>query len=328
MYVCVCPAVYVCVCMCVTITTREKFEFFFFFNLSRISQQKHASNSKQRLTVRFLPSCHPAVKVCEFNFWRLRTAHLRQRNGSMTKMYRAKWKEWAGQGNNGNGDGKTVGPVWRTLVSRRQHKLKYGRHGLVQEIHWQWLSGARWSSISQVSGAQGKCTSHSVICITHTPTRTHTHSATSPADGALDTDALSNQAKGASIGNCPAPGALLLAKWILSERCLWLCQLLSACQARICAGSAAAAHLCHGLLHGLGLRQQATSHTGWVHAASECVFPLYRFFSVWARIAEANMIMEHEQELLNWPGGLPTVASIDEARVEIEMEKKMHPHHM
>ncbi|KAH8418897.1 hypothetical protein KR222_001019 [Zaprionus bogoriensis] len=44
--------------------------------------------------------------------------------------------------------------------------------------------------------------------------------------------------------------------------------------------------------------------------------------------AEAEMIMEHEQELLHWPGGLPTVAGIDEARVEVEMEKKMHPHHM
>uniref|UniRef100_A0A1A9VNH1 Plasminogen receptor (KT) n=1 Tax=Glossina austeni TaxID=7395 RepID=A0A1A9VNH1_GLOAU len=43
--------------------------------------------------------------------------------------------------------------------------------------------------------------------------------------------------------------------------------------------------------------------------------------------AEANMIMEHEPELLHWPGGLPSVASIDEARVEAEMEKKMHPHH-
>lgn len=43
--------------------------------------------------------------------------------------------------------------------------------------------------------------------------------------------------------------------------------------------------------------------------------------------AEANMIMEHEPELLHWPGGLPTVATIDEARVEAEMEKKMHPHH-
>lgn len=38
------------------------------------------------------------------------------------------------------------------------------------------------------------------------------------------------------------------------------------------------------------------------------------------------MIMQHEDELLEWPGGLPTVASIDEARTEVEMEKKMHPH--
>uniref|UniRef100_T1GWL2 Plasminogen receptor (KT) n=1 Tax=Megaselia scalaris TaxID=36166 RepID=T1GWL2_MEGSC len=42
--------------------------------------------------------------------------------------------------------------------------------------------------------------------------------------------------------------------------------------------------------------------------------------------AEADMIMQHEDELLDWPGGLPTVASIDEARTEAEMEKKMHPH--
>ncbi|XP_055858116.1 plasminogen receptor (KT) [Episyrphus balteatus] len=42
--------------------------------------------------------------------------------------------------------------------------------------------------------------------------------------------------------------------------------------------------------------------------------------------AEADMIMQREQEHLQWPGGLPTVASIDEARVEVEMEKKMHPH--
>lgn len=42
--------------------------------------------------------------------------------------------------------------------------------------------------------------------------------------------------------------------------------------------------------------------------------------------AEADIIMQREQEHLQWPGGLPTVASIDEARVEVEMEKKMHPH--
>lgn len=37
--------------------------------------------------------------------------------------------------------------------------------------------------------------------------------------------------------------------------------------------------------------------------------------------------MEHEPDLLHWPGGLPTVSSLDEARVEAEIEKKMHPHH-
>ncbi|XP_055383912.1 plasminogen receptor (KT) [Condylostylus longicornis] len=42
--------------------------------------------------------------------------------------------------------------------------------------------------------------------------------------------------------------------------------------------------------------------------------------------AEADMILQHEQELLEWPTGIPTVASIDEARVEVEMEHKMHPH--
>lgn len=37
------------------------------------------------------------------------------------------------------------------------------------------------------------------------------------------------------------------------------------------------------------------------------------------------MIMQREPELLEWPMGLPTVSSIDQARVEIEMEKKLHP---
>ncbi|XP_037926183.1 plasminogen receptor (KT) isoform X2 [Hermetia illucens] len=41
--------------------------------------------------------------------------------------------------------------------------------------------------------------------------------------------------------------------------------------------------------------------------------------------AEADMIMKHEQDLLEWPNGLPTVSTIDQARVEVEMEKKMHP---
>lgn len=42
-------------------------------------------------------------------------------------------------------------------------------------------------------------------------------------------------------------------------------------------------------------------------------------------LAEADMIMQHEQELLEWPCGLPTVSSIDQARVESEIEKKLHP---
>lgn len=37
------------------------------------------------------------------------------------------------------------------------------------------------------------------------------------------------------------------------------------------------------------------------------------------------MIMEHEKELLDFPLGLPTVASIDAARVEDEEERRFHP---
>lgn len=41
--------------------------------------------------------------------------------------------------------------------------------------------------------------------------------------------------------------------------------------------------------------------------------------------AEADMIMQNESDLLEWPNGLPTVSSIDEARVNIEIQKKLHP---
>ncbi|KAJ6640605.1 Plasminogen receptor (KT) [Pseudolycoriella hygida] len=41
--------------------------------------------------------------------------------------------------------------------------------------------------------------------------------------------------------------------------------------------------------------------------------------------AEADMIMQHESDLLAWPRGLPTVSSIDQARTITEMEKKLHP---
>jgi hypothetical protein len=43
--------------------------------------------------------------------------------------------------------------------------------------------------------------------------------------------------------------------------------------------------------------------------------------------AEAEMIMEHEKELLAQPLGLPTVHSIDSARIELEEELRFHPSH-
>lgn len=41
--------------------------------------------------------------------------------------------------------------------------------------------------------------------------------------------------------------------------------------------------------------------------------------------AEADMIMQNESDLLEWPHGLPTVSCIDQARVNAEIEKKLHP---
>lgn len=41
---------------------------------------------------------------------------------------------------------------------------------------------------------------------------------------------------------------------------------------------------------------------------------------------EAEMILEHERDLLEMPCGLPTVASIDAARAELEEERRIHPH--
>lgn len=38
------------------------------------------------------------------------------------------------------------------------------------------------------------------------------------------------------------------------------------------------------------------------------------------------MIMEHERDLLELPCGLPTVASIDAARIELDEERRLHPH--
>lgn len=50
---------------------------------------------------------------------------------------------------------------------------------------------------------------------------------------------------------------------------------------------------------------------------------LHSFYDFHA--AEADMIIQNEPELLEWPRGLPTVSSIDQARVEAEIEKKLHP---
>lgn len=43
---------------------------------------------------------------------------------------------------------------------------------------------------------------------------------------------------------------------------------------------------------------------------------------------EAEMIMEHEKELLEIPCGLPTVSTIDSARIELEEENRLHPSHV
>ncbi|XP_053696504.1 plasminogen receptor (KT) [Sabethes cyaneus] len=45
-------------------------------------------------------------------------------------------------------------------------------------------------------------------------------------------------------------------------------------------------------------------------------------------IAEAEMIMQHEPELLEWPSGLPTVSEIDSARMENDDKVRLHPHQL
>lgn len=37
------------------------------------------------------------------------------------------------------------------------------------------------------------------------------------------------------------------------------------------------------------------------------------------------MIMQNEQNLLEWPRGLPTVSNIDQARIDIDIAKRLHP---
>lgn len=56
----------------------------------------------------------------------------------------------------------------------------------------------------------------------------------------------------------------------------------------------------------------------------ETYFPNKNLYS-YVFSAEADMIMQNESDLLEWPNGLPTVSGIDEARVHIEMLKKLHP---
>ncbi|XP_063704063.1 plasminogen receptor (KT) [Culicoides brevitarsis] len=41
--------------------------------------------------------------------------------------------------------------------------------------------------------------------------------------------------------------------------------------------------------------------------------------------AEAEMIMNHEEELLEWPSGIPTVSEIDQARIETDERVFLHP---
>lgn len=41
--------------------------------------------------------------------------------------------------------------------------------------------------------------------------------------------------------------------------------------------------------------------------------------------AEAEMIMQNEPNLLEWPRGLPSVSSIDQARIDVDIAKRLHP---
>lgn len=42
--------------------------------------------------------------------------------------------------------------------------------------------------------------------------------------------------------------------------------------------------------------------------------------------AEAEMIINHEEHLAEWPCGLPTVSEIDQARIKNEETIFLHPH--
>lgn len=55
-------------------------------------------------------------------------------------------------------------------------------------------------------------------------------------------------------------------------------------------------------------------------------FADYAYGSKVQRInAEAEMIMNHEEELTEWPCGLPTVSEIDQARIELDEKVFLHP---
>lgn len=43
--------------------------------------------------------------------------------------------------------------------------------------------------------------------------------------------------------------------------------------------------------------------------------------------AEAEMILENEKELVDFPLGFPTLAEIDASRIEADEERRMHPVH-
>lgn len=43
--------------------------------------------------------------------------------------------------------------------------------------------------------------------------------------------------------------------------------------------------------------------------------------------AEAEMILEHEKELVSFPCGFPTLSEIDASRIEVDEERRMHPTH-
>lgn len=84
---------------------------------------------------------------------------------------------------------------------------------------------------------------------------------------------------------------------------------------------------CDGILCRLGVRQQSASYSRCKNRLmTHMNLCFYLLLCLGLFPAEANMILEHENELLHWPGGLPTVSSLDEARVENEIEKKLHPH--